>query len=181
MTRLDTYKTNTLVCKAALLDPRFKAKAFLGNEELFAEIKGMLTNELMTLIKDKQTEELHTENEAAKPDDRSINDLIWEDFDRTVDTQVESIQFLCTKELDMFLQEPLLDRKQDPLKWWKTRAILYPNLNELAQKYLCITATSTPSERIFSKSGQLISERRNRLKGDNVNNLLFLHFNKTLI
>ena len=36
---------------------------------------------------------------------------------------------------------------------------------------------SVPSERLFSKAGQLVSERRNRLKPSNVDMLLFLNNN----
>jgi len=37
-----------------------------------------------------------------------------------------------------------------------------------------MVATSVPSERIFSKAGQVMTDIRNRLTGDNLNKLLFL-------
>ena len=40
---------------------------------------------------------------------------------------------------------------------------------------LSIPATSIPSERLFSKAGQLLSERRSRLKPKNVDKILFLN------
>jgi hypothetical protein len=43
------------------------------------------------------------------------------------------------------------------------------------RKFLCIPATSVPSEQLFSKAGERISARRNRLDGKNVNMLLFLN------
>lgn len=50
----------------------------------------------------------------------------------------------------------------------------YPNLSKLAFKYLSIVATSVPSERLFSKAGDILTEKRNRLKGKHLSKLLFL-------
>lgn len=40
---------------------------------------------------------------------------------------------------------------------------------------LYIPATSVPSESVFSKPGQIVSARRNRLLPDNVDKLIFLN------
>ncbi|KYQ53831.1 hypothetical protein ALC60_07240 [Trachymyrmex zeteki] len=48
-------------------------------------------------------------------------------------------------------------------------------------EYLCIPATSVESERIVSSTGQLISDRRSRLKPNNVNMLTFLHKNLSFL
>lgn len=46
-----------------------------------------------------------------------------------------------------------------------------------ALKYLCIPATSTESERMFSKAGLIISDRRSCLKAKTVDMLLFINKN----
>jgi len=43
---------------------------------------------------------------------------------------------------------------------------IYRELSSLAREYMCIVATSVPREGVFSKSGQLISACRSRLKAD---------------
>ncbi|XP_039672041.1 ubiquitin carboxyl-terminal hydrolase 29-like [Perca fluviatilis] len=43
----------------------------------------------------------------------------------------------------------------DPVAWWKLHQVTYPKLTKLARKYLCIAATSSPSERLFSTSGNV--------------------------
>ena len=53
--------------------------------------------------------------------------------------------------------------KNDPLLWWKGNQLLFPTLPKLARIYLSIPATSAPTERIFSKAGLFITNRRGRL------------------
>ena len=51
----------------------------------------------------------------------------------------------------------------NPCEWWKHHKTQYPILSKIARDYICIPAISVPSEQAFSKSGKLISKRRNRL------------------
>ena len=53
----------------------------------------------------------------------------------------------------------------------------YPKISQMAWKYLYIAATSALSERMFSASGHLTSDKRSRLTPDNANILLFLNKN----
>lgn len=113
------------------------------------------------------------------------DDPIWQDFDRAAKNSVSSTNSNPTAtamaELRMYLDDAILHRKEDPLIWWKDRQKIYPWLSILARKYLSIVATSVPCERIFSKAGQVITERRNRLKSTNVEKILFLHCNKNIL
>jgi len=80
-------------------------------------------------------------------------------------------------ELDRYLAEPLLKRTEDPLAWWHERKLLYPRLYLMVCRRLCVVATSVPCERIFSKAGFLLTDRRSRLSADKVEKLLFLNHN----
>jgi hypothetical protein len=64
----------------------------------------------------------------------------------------------------------------DPTKYWgKTGKELYGKLAAIAKQYLAITATSVPSERLFSKAGVVLIRRRNRLSSERLSRLIFLN------
>uniref|UniRef100_A0A1X7TCX8 HAT C-terminal dimerisation domain-containing protein n=1 Tax=Amphimedon queenslandica TaxID=400682 RepID=A0A1X7TCX8_AMPQE len=77
--------------------------------------------------------------------------------------------------MNQYLKVKILDRNEDPIVWWSEHEAAYPSLHKLAMKYLSIPGTSVPAERLFSKAGELISARRNRLKPKHVNMVLFLN------
>ena len=64
----------------------------------------------------------------------------------------------------------------ESLKWWKSEraaiTILIP-ASETNVNTLYITASSVPSERLFSSAGNLINEKRSCLSSENVDYLSF--------
>jgi len=60
--------------------------------------------------------------------------------------------------------------------WQKHKILLYP-LFEIAMKYSIIPATSVPSERVFSKAGEILNAKRNRLNAKHLDILIFLNKN----
>lgn len=103
----------------------------------------------------------------------------WEDFDNSVKPILanENPRAAAIIELDKFLNDKLLKRDKDPLAWWEDKKTVYPKLFQIVQKRLCVPASSAPCERVFSKTGQLLTERRNRLKSKNVSQIIFLNYN----
>lgn len=65
--------------------------------------------------------------------------------------------------------------EQDIVDWWATKKDEFPRLSRLALALHSIPASSIPSERLFSKSGHLINEKRTCLKPSTVENALILH------
>ena len=55
-----------------------------------------------------------------------------------------------TEEMDRYLHHPILDVESHTLEWWKAQEKQFPLLGRLARRYLCICATSVPSERVFT-------------------------------
>ena len=90
---------------------------------------------------------------------------------QNISLNVDSIKI----ESEAFLREPITDIESDPLQWWKSRASIYPNLSLKVKHYMCIPATSVPSERVFSTAGNLVTTLRQRLTHENVEMLIFLN------
>ena len=81
------------------------------------------------------------------------------------------------REIDGYDKLPWTDVELDPLKWWRVHASTYPVLAMLAKKYLCIPASSSASERVFSTSGNIASKKQSCLKPLKVNMLVSLAHN----
>lgn len=110
---------------------------------------------------------------AATADD----DLIWDDFDRRMSSVMVTPSSSAIIEVHQFVEEPNIGRHEDPLMWWRSTQVLYPGLAKMAKCQLCMLAMSVPSDGVFSKSGQLICERRTRLTAKNVQMIMFLNGN----
>lgn len=89
----------------------------------------------------------------------------------------QSLNAKIEAEVKVYLSVPVIKSEADPLQWWSLHAEELPHLATIAQKFLCIPATSVPSERVFSASGHILSPHRAKLKPEKVNMLTFLHFN----
>ena len=74
-----------------------------------------------------------------------------------------------SQELIRFLEEDEIDVHESALDWWMKNDKKYPKVARLARKFLCVPASSSPSERAFSESGQVADQRRSSLTPDNVN------------
>ena len=80
-------------------------------------------------------------------------------------------------EMTSYLMTSDLEEDEDPLQWWLKHEHTFPRLSKLAKKYLSIPATSSPSERLFSVGGNIVTCHRAALKPDAVDRLVFLSMN----
>ena len=63
-------------------------------------------------------------------------------------------------EVGAYLKEKVYARKTNVLEWWKLNESQFPNIAKLPKPVVCILATSTPSERLFSAAGNIHSEQK---------------------
>lgn len=77
-------------------------------------------------------------------------------------------------EVYAYMAKDCIPIDSSPLDWWKAHESLYPNLAMLAKLYLAVPATSVPSERVFSTTGDIVTASRSALTRENVDTLFFL-------
>jgi len=99
---------------------------------------------------------------AASAPQETQESLVWGDFDEQVAGLVTNTSSSAEAVLEVrsYSEEPFQPRSSNPLLWWQNRALIYPRLTQVMLGRLCIVATSVPSERVFSKMGQIISEKK---------------------
>lgn len=74
-------------------------------------------------------------------------------------------------EIDSYMNHPIPSHT-DSVTWWRSNFQSYPNLYRLFKELSCIPATSASSEREFSLSGNIITDKRSMLLPGNVNDLI---------
>ena len=176
--RFGKIEENMLISQATLLDPRFKKFAF-SNENNCNNAVNFLKAKAQSII--IESDEPTSKQIAATTSSSTVNSnsALWKEFDETVVNLIggSNSSVAGIIEVDKYLNEPLISRTENPLVWWAERKKVYPRLYELVKRRLCITATSVPCERIFSKAGQVVSEKRSRLTTSKISQILFLNHN----
>ena len=76
--------------------------------------------------------------------------------------------------MSIYLSLDQVDPSFNVLSWWQIQATKLPMIASVVKQILCVPATSTPSERPFSKAGNLITKKRAQLKSSKVDMALFL-------
>ena len=64
--------------------------------------------------------------------------------------------------------------KVEPSLYWRTMTKTLPNLSKLAKLFISIPASSVPSEEVFSDAGNIVTEKRTRLKPRSVRSMMCL-------
>lgn len=185
--RFQSMETSFFVGAACILDPRLKKVPFADASNV-----KMIEERLISLMKVNRPAEKEQEPSTSTHVDPSQTEntsthtkksSIWARFD----AKIEKIALVSSSnpttgpylEMRRYIEESPIPREEDPLAWWDKHGGLFPKLQEQAKKFLCAPATSVPSERLFSKAGELVSQRRSCLKDNHVNMILFLNKNTT--
>ncbi|XP_039597059.1 E3 SUMO-protein ligase ZBED1-like [Polypterus senegalus] len=165
-----------LLDMASTVDPRFKMR--YTAEDNKTTIQSRLKVEMQTLammVPPQETAQKTSEEDAeagCAPKKKMTLGSYFKTAEQALPPNNQKSSVAC--ELESLLQSSYLDSEGDPLKWWKEHEKSYPRLSKVAKKYLCIPATSSPSERAFSSGGNLVTCLRSSLKPDQVDRLVFL-------
>lgn len=80
-------------------------------------------------------------------------------------------------QVQAYLSEKIIPRGNNIYTYWRTRAVQWPFLAQLARRNLSAPIGSVASERAFKVAKNISSDERTRLLPENVEMLLFLKFN----
>ena len=89
----------------------------------------------------------------------------------------EDVKRKMNLEIDHYFNEKIVPMSTNICTWWKDTAFIYPNMAQLAKKYLNIPATQASSERLFSLAGNILTDDRGLLLDEHVEEIAFLHEN----
>ncbi|XP_039519610.1 E3 SUMO-protein ligase ZBED1-like [Pimephales promelas] len=170
--------TQELLDIATFLDPRFKTN--YTDEDKLPNIKARVMSD-MDMSSHKDTYEPGSSTSRENPDidlpppGKKARKSLGSFF-KTTSAMPAALQLeeAIASELNSYLLSPSIDSEEDPLKWWRLHQINFPRMSRVAQKYLCIPATSSPSERVFSTGGNVVTCHRSCLKPEMVDMLVFL-------
>lgn len=133
---------------------------------------------------EEEGEESEEEENMPPPCKRAAKSPLEELFAHEENLKIEilsrkttSIQHQIETELKMYQEMPPLLMSDDPAAWWWNNRTTYPSLSEVAFSYLCVQASSTPSERVFSTAGDTICAERSRILPEKADMLIFLNKN----
>ena len=174
---LDSVDAASLPVLASLLDPRFKNAKFFpdpadkqeAQEALLALIKEAAPSDTTATV---QTPGSPPEKRCDKG--QSPWDIVGVEFDSCGVSDVKQTE---EDELKQYFDEEPLPRHKNPLDWWKVKSSTFPRLSIVARRTLCITATSTPAERVFSVGGLVANQQRATLSPANLDAIVFLNKN----
>ena len=132
---------------AALLDSQFKELEFASNS-LCIKTQEQLRNAYQDM------KNLTNEDQEAELRPILSNSLLARMFENNA---------IHVDEVTSYLALLKIHSDDCSLMWWKTNNIRFPVLSKLARKYLAIPATSTPSERLFSEAGNIMTIKKTQL------------------
>ena len=168
----------------AFLDPRYKELPFLSvpereavMEQVEDELIAMYTISRDDTEKNEPEESAEGEPPMKQAKKGPVADLLGDLFAKDSLPQRLDYSEKVRKELLLYKAEQPAELDSDPLQWWQNRRLAYPQISALVQRKFSITATSVPSERLFSSAGMIISSRRNSLLPSNADKLIFLFEN----
>jgi len=92
----------------------------------------------------------------------------------TATPQASTLSDKVQHELNLYIAAQTIDHTSSATAWWAGNSALYPNIAVVAHQLLGVPATSVASERLFSKAGDIITKKRNRLESSKADKIIFI-------
>lgn len=164
-----------LIRKCTFLDPRYRGG--YESDTALAETKSELEAEMVVLNAQAAAPvgiQVEEEEEQPAPKKKMTLGCLLQ---RKVSALARPVGLVerAEAETSVYCREPVIQGEEDPLVWWKQEGTRrFPLMSRVARKYLCICATSCPSERVFSTAGKVVHPLRVLLKPEKVDMLVIL-------
>lgn len=165
---------------ACFVDPRFKNLPFMDDDERKLLYDNVVAKVMMHVVPEPEEEQPvqgseHGEEEPPMKKPKTLlGQLLGGMFSKAGEKKRMSIREKAEAEMKQYLDEPPLDIDESVLQWWSQNHRRFPAIATVAKGVLCIPATSTPSERLFSRAGHIINSRRASLDSEHASMLCFL-------
>lgn len=136
-------KKSKTLSRCTFLDPRFKLIPFSHNSLLLSTTIADIIESATKIIRAKITDVNNEPEQSVVPDVNmqlsSGIPSIWDDIDSNVAkcTVMGTAKSRAIVEVQRYLEDTIIIRTQDPLKWWKNHAYNYSHLSILAKNTLC--------------------------------------------
>ncbi|XP_028408650.1 zinc finger BED domain-containing protein 1-like [Dendronephthya gigantea] len=167
---------------ASFLDARYKTDFMLNNVD---NEEGDDEPSQVQFVKEELLSQAVFLNESSAADDEilqppqkkaklSLGALTSLKQPKISASSAQSPRQRLSREIEQYLKYSVIDGDENPLEWWRRNEREFPLLSQLGKKYLCIQASSSPSERLFSKAGLIATPARANLKPEKVDMLVFL-------
>lgn len=175
--------TNHLLDMASFVDPRFKDTYISDDRREYiktraaAEIQALLEMQALSATESPPQTSTAAAGGVEEREPKKVKRSLGSFF-KKASTQPGSAALSDREaievEIKSYLQSLEVDGEANPLEWWRLHQANFPRVASLAKKYLCIPATSAPSERAFSTGGNIVTCHRSALKPETVDKLVFL-------
>ncbi|KAI7813452.1 ubiquitin carboxyl-terminal hydrolase 33, partial [Triplophysa rosa] len=150
-TRFSQVESEPLYCIATVLDPRYKDNYFdVGKKQRTRE---MIQAELEPLG-DVDGQGTHSAGEAGNNTDRkrarttdephtsSLSDMFEEILQENIPNVLQRTSSTA-QQLDCYLSDVPIPRSNNPLEYWRNNQSRFPDLAQMARRYLSAPSTST--------------------------------------
>lgn len=187
----DTWK---FLQESSAMDPRFKNR--IDSDEIWHRVQNAAVTtsakvsnqeEHKLWHEDRDAEDVSEQNkysdESLYPKRQRLTGLeeLFEDEDRALKSitaaEKTPIAEQVQQEIQLYRSLPAVPTSEDALAWWWRRRDSLPLLSQLSNSYLCIQASSTPRERVFSTAGDTVSQERSHILPEQADMQIFLQKN----
>lgn len=159
--RNDDFKPTMKHKIATVLNPFFKKLPAISESER-AEVYGEI-NEWIGI------RESDTNHNTVEKRTRTPTNPFFQSFYCVDDDEDDALPLT---EFENYLKHRVTAQQSNITDWWNEHREQYPKLFLLFAKISSIPASSASSERVFSKAGLVVSDRRSTILPANVNNII---------